>query len=122
MCSWLQGQWYLPPGDLYESQLLSGFDSRPLREDELHSRIGKTEHSLKAEISYFDIPVSTGDDDDPIAVERWPVLLPSSLEPGKILKHYSISDCFVSSTIKPFKIPPLNQTLNPQKPGLDMYP
>ena len=88
ICSGLQGQWDLFSGDVYESQLLSGFDSRPLREDELHSRIGKTEHSLKAEISYFDIPISTGDEEDPEAVESWPVLLPSSVEPGNTLKHY----------------------------------
>ena len=105
----------MPPGDIYESQLLYGFDSRPLREDELHSRIGKTEHSLKAEISYFDIPVSTGDDDDPLAMASWPVLLPSSMEPGKALKPTLLADCFVPSTIKLWNFTSLRPNFKPSK-------
>ena len=69
-----------PAGNIYNSNLLSGYESRPLRESELHTRIGKTDHALNAEISWLPTPLSSADETK--TVEDWPVILPSSMVPS----------------------------------------
>lgn len=63
---------------MYGSTILDGFDSRPLRETELHRRAARSGHALKCELTW--IPVPMLDDDETETVDSIPVLLPSDLD------------------------------------------
>ena len=69
-------------GDIYDSDLLSGYPSRALREDEFHARVRKTTLSHPFEISYANIParVETPGEPDAIKIKSWPLILPSSID------------------------------------------
>ena len=56
---------------------MSGYDSRPLREDELHQRLAKSGHSLKANLCWATVPICNAD--DAMAFETMPVILPSEM-------------------------------------------
>ena len=64
-------------GSVYKSALWDGYESRPLREAELHSRLDKTDYGLKADITYVDVPLMKTDGCREMG--EWPMLLPSSL-------------------------------------------
>ena len=57
---------------------MDGFESRPLRESELHSRISRSGHALKCDLTW--VPVPMLDDDEEETVDSIPVLLPSDLD------------------------------------------
>ena len=65
-------------GDAYGSDVLSGFQSRPLRESEFHARAARSGHSLKCDITWVAAP-AIGEDGTADTIESFPVLLPSSL-------------------------------------------
>ena len=56
---------------------MSGYDSRPLREDELHQRLAKSGHALRANLSWATVPICNAD--DVMALEPMPVILPSEM-------------------------------------------
>ena len=62
-------------GDVYGSELLGGFSSRPLRETEFHERLSKTQHAFHCDVKWVYAP--TLNDDEESVVEPIPVLLPS---------------------------------------------
>ena len=66
------------PGDVYDSELLYGFDSRPLREDEYMSRVCKAGYGLGTELTYVAAPVLRGEEEE-YCIEQCPVVLPSSM-------------------------------------------
>ena len=69
-------------GNVYGSTILAGYDSRPLREDELHSRLSKTDYGLNVDITWIeDVPVI--DNEEVMYLTEWPVILPSDMAAWK---------------------------------------
>ena len=69
-------------GDIYESDILSGYPSRALREDEFHARLtrnNKLSHAFKISHSNIPIRVETPGEEDSIEIKPWPLILPSSI-------------------------------------------
>ena len=93
-------------GDIYDSDILSGFPSRALREDEFHTRLRNTAYSHPFEISYVNIPTraETPGEADSVKIKSWPLIFPSSIDFG--LQIIVVSR-FSLSTVKPCTCSPL---------------
>ena len=69
---------------MYGSTLLDGYDSRPLRENELHARVSQTDYGLPVKVTWIeDVPVI--DNDEAMYLTEWPVILPSDMVAWKKL-------------------------------------
>ena len=88
-------------GGIYESEVLSGYPSRALREDEFHARIARnTKLSHAFEISYANIPtrVQTPGEEDSVKIKSWPLILPSTIVFGL---QTMLKPRFSLSTVEP---------------------
>ncbi|CAE7194098.1 unnamed protein product [Symbiodinium sp. CCMP2592] len=57
-------------GDTYDSSLLHGYESRPLREDEYMSRVRKAGYALPTEVTYVAAPVIRGEEEATALIEE----------------------------------------------------
>ena len=65
-------------GDVYDSELLHGYDTRALREHEYIRRVRKAGYAFNTNVSYVAAPVIRGEEETP-CIEHCPVVLPSSM-------------------------------------------
>ena len=85
-CLWI---WSLPckpyhstnQGEIYGSDVLSGYKSRPLREDEFHQRISSLGYGHPCEVSWVNVLMNRGPGEDEASFTTWPLILPSKLDP-----------------------------------------
>ena len=54
---------------------------RNLKERDFHQRAKRLGISLRAKISFLDVPLVNSADDPTIVTEKWPMILPYDLEP-----------------------------------------
>lgn len=93
---------------------LDGFQSRPLRETELHSRVSKAGLAFKATITWVDVPMS--DEEGNFDIGSTPILYPSNLAQsligeGLITKQLDPVelDLYWSRMLKDFPAHPLSR-------------
>ena len=102
-------------GGVYGSQVLDGYDSRPLREDEFHVRARQSGYALLTEITYVAAPVIRGVDEEP-SIEQCPMVLPSSMATCfSRLVHFSanlLPESIPEQILNSFTLNPSNPTRN----------
>ncbi|CAJ1447132.1 unnamed protein product [Effrenium voratum] len=64
-------------GDIYSSPVLSGYNSRSLREGEFHRRVAGAGFALNVRPVWVDCPICT--EEDEVDISQLPVLLPSAV-------------------------------------------
>ena len=76
---------HVSQGKIYDSATMSGYTSRPLREDEFHRQAVELGCAFSCNIKWTTIPTmvltddSDEDDDEKLELSPWPVLFPSSI-------------------------------------------